>query len=135
MSLRKQVSSLVLSCCLSLFATSQDAGGLLRQPSHPFSRQKEFKSVKSHISCVCPLFCFQESYLGLYIRNTLWGAWVAQLGGADFGSGHDLAVHEFEPCVGLCAWSLEPALDSVSPSLSACLPLVLLLSPPQKINK
>ena len=36
-------------------------------------------------------------------------------------SGHDLAVCEFKPCVGLCAdsGSLEPASDSVSPSLSA----------------
>ena len=26
----------------------------------------------------------------------------------DFGSGHDLTVHEFRPCVGLCANSSEP---------------------------
>ena len=41
-----------------------------------------------------------------------WGAWVAQ--------GHDLAVCEFEPRVGLRADSSEPgaALDSVSPSVS-----------------
>ena len=31
--------------------------------------------------------------------------------------GHDLMVHEFEPCVRLCADSVEPAWDSVSPSL------------------
>ena len=26
----------------------------------------------------------------------------------DFGSGHDLTVHEFKPCIGLCAISTEP---------------------------
>ena len=42
---------------------------------------------------------------------------------SDFGSGHDLMVHEFEPHVGLhAAQSLEPALNSVSPSLSLPLP-------------
>ena len=57
-----------------------------------------------------------------------------------FGSGHDLMVCEFEPHVGLCADSseLEPASDSVSPSLSAppllmlCLSLSLSLSLFQK---
>ena len=52
----------------------------------------------------------------------MWGAWVAQ--------GHDLAVREFEPRVGLRADSSEPgaALDSVSPSLSVPPPLMLCLS-------
>ena len=27
---------------------------------------------------------------------------------SDFGSGHDLVVCEFEPCIGLCADSSEP---------------------------
>ena len=36
---------------------------------------------------------------------------------SDFGSGHDLVVRELEPHVGLCAQSLEPVSDSVSPSL------------------
>ena len=40
----------------------------------------------------------------------------------DFGSGHDLTVLEFEPHIGLCADSIEPALDSLSPSLSLPLP-------------
>ena len=43
-----------------------------------------------------------------------WGAWVAQLVKRltlDFGSGHDLAVHEIEPLVEL---SPEPAWDSLS---------------------
>ena len=36
-----------------------------------------------------------------------------------FSSGHDLTVREFEPHIGLFADSVEPALDSLSPSLSA----------------
>ena len=49
---------------------------------------------------------------------------------SDFGSGHDVSVHEFEPRVGLCADGSEPgaALDPVSPSLSAPPPLALCLS-------
>ena len=51
---------------------------------------------------------------------------------ADFGSGHDLAVCEFEPHVGLSAIRTEPALDPLSASLSAPPLLALSLS---KINK
>ena len=36
----------------------------------------------------------------------------------DFGSDHDLMVHGIEPHMGLCADSMEPAWDSLSPSLS-----------------
>ena len=39
-----------------------------------------------------------------------------------FGSGDDLSVGGFEPCIRLCADSAEPALDSVSPSLSLTAP-------------
>ena len=39
----------------------------------------------------------------------------------DFGSGLDLTVREFEPHVGLCADDVEPAWDSLSPSLSLTL--------------
>ena len=47
------------------------------------------------------------------------GSWVAlsvehQLT-LDLGSGHDLMIREFQPHVGLCAYSLEPAGDSLSP--------------------
>ena len=38
-----------------------------------------------------------------------------------FSSGHDLAVHGFEPHVGLCADGAEPAWDSLSLSLSLSL--------------
>ena len=47
---------------------------------------------------------------------------------SDFGSGHDLVVGDLQPWVGLCTDNseLEPALESVSPSLSV--PLLLTLS-------
>ena len=48
------------------------------------------------------------------------GAWVAQsvnLLALDFGSGHDLWVHEFEPHVRLWTDSTEPAWESLSLSL------------------
>ena len=51
----------------------------------------------------------------------LQGAWVAQsvkCPTLDFSSGHDLPVHEIEPCVRLCADSAEPAWDSLPLSLS-----------------
>ena len=43
-----------------------------------------------------------------------------------FGSGQDLTVLGFKPRVGLCADIVEPAWDSVSPSLP--LPHMLFLS-------
>ena len=64
------------------------------------------------------------------------GAWVAQslkhltLG---FSSGHDLMVHEFEPHIGFCADSVEPAWDSLSPSL--CPSPTCTVSVSLKINK
>ena len=41
----------------------------------------------------------------------------------DFGSGHNLMVHEIEPHVGLCADSKEPGWDIFSLSLSLSLSL------------
>ena len=48
----------------------------------------------------------------------------------DFGSCHDLTVHEFELCIGVCVDSLDLAWDSLSLplSLSASASLVLSLS-------
>ena len=66
-----------------------------------------------------------------------WGSWVARsfkhltLG---FGSGQDLTVHEFEPYLGLCANSAEPAWGSLSLSLLS-LPLPHLCSLSLKVNK
>ena len=39
----------------------------------------------------------------------------------NFGSGHDVTIHEIEPRIGLCADGAGPAWDSLSPppSLSA----------------
>ena len=58
--------------------------------------------------------------------------WVAPgwLSWSDFGSGHNLTVLSSSPMLGsvLPAQSLYPALDSVSPSLSAPPPLTLCLS-------
>ena len=54
---------------------------------------------------------------------------MGRLGGSvgwtsDFGSGHDLAVREFEPHVGLCADSSEPgACFRFCVSLSLTLPV------------
>ena len=44
----------------------------------------------------------------------------------DFGLGHDLTVHDFEPHVGLCTDSVKPVWDSLSPSLFA--PSILIVS-------
>ena len=45
----------------------------------------------------------------------------------NFGSGHDLMVHEFEPHIRLAADSVEPARDSLSLSLSLSVPPPLVL--------
>ena len=50
-----------------------------------------------------------------------------------FVSGHDLMVCEFEPHVGLRADSVDPALDSLSPFLSAP-PLLTLYASLSKIK-
>ena len=74
----------------------------------------------------------------LYFGNILhWGAWVAQLGKhltLGFGSGHDLTVCETEPHVRLHADSVEPAWDSLSPSLFLSLPHSLSFSLSLRIN-
>ena len=55
-----------------------------------------------------------------------WFKWVKRLT-PGFGSGHDLTVHESQPCFGLYAESAEPGWDSRSPSLSlSASPLVSL---------
>ena len=54
-----------------------------------------------------------------------WGAWVAQsVKLPNLGSGHDLAVPEFKPRIGLCAASSEPG---------ACFELWLALSVPSPL--
>ena len=51
-----------------------------------------------------------------------WLSWLSN--GLDFGSGQDLGVGEFKPCMGLSTDSTEPVWDSLS------LPLSLSLSAP-----
>ena len=50
----------------------------------------------------------------------------------DLSLGHDLMVREIEPCIGLCADSMEPAWDSLpffaSPPLPPPAPHALSLS-------
>ena len=67
-------------------------------------------------------------------KRTFWGSWVAESvthPAVDFSAWHDLMVCEFEPPVGLCADSTEPAWDS----LSAPPPLVPFLSLSLSQNK
>ena len=53
----------------------------------------------------------------------------------DFGSSHDVPVHEIEPHFGLCGDSAEPAWSYLSSALSAPLPLVHAHTLSLKINK
>ena len=56
------------------------------------------------------------------VKNGFLGHLGGSVGWAsDFGSGHDLTVPEFDPCVGLCADSSEPG---------ACFGFCLLISLP-----
>ena len=64
------------------------------------------------------------------------GAWVAQSVKRPTGSGHDLAVREFEPRIGLCADSSEPgACFRFCVSLYLTLPVHALFLSVSKINK
>ena len=47
--------------------------------------------------------------------------WLSWLSAWLFGSGYDLTVRGIQLHVGLRANSVEPAWDSLSPSLSACI--------------
>ena len=42
----------------------------------------------------------------------------------DYRSGRDVTIREFEPHIGFCSSSVEPAWDSLPPSLSAPPPLL-----------
>ena len=67
-----------------------------------------------------------------------WGAWVAQLAerpAPDISPGHDLMDGGIEPHGGFCADGMEPAWDSLTPSLSAPSPLPLSLSLSLSKNK
>ena len=75
--------------------------------------------------------------VGDWLSQLRWGAWEAQLVKCptpDFGSGHDLTVHEIKPHLrlALTAWSL---LGVLSLLLSLCPSPMLSLSLSLKINK
>ena len=86
------------------------------------------------------VFLILISFCSLFfpkLRNRLKGTWVTQLVKGPtlgFGAGHELTVHEFEPHIGLCSDSVEPAWDSLSPSLPLSSFLSLSLSLSLKIN-
>ena len=64
------------------------------------------------------LFIYLSIYL--FIHGHLRGSWVGQSvkhPTLDFSSGHDLTVREFKPCIRLYAGGMEPAWDSLSPSI------------------
>ena len=61
-----------------------------------------------------------EKEIRYSMKDRKRGTWVAQTVKHltfDFDSGHDLKVREFEPCIGLCANSVEPAWERLSLSL------------------
>ena len=65
------------------------------------------------------------------LKKKVRDAWVVQsvkFPTLDFSLVHDLIVGEIEPLTGLCTDSLESAWDSLSPSLSAPLPLMYMCS-------
>ena len=59
------------------------------------------------------------------MKESTWVVQSVERPTLDFSSGHDLAVCDFKPHVGLCADSAEPAWDSVFLSLSLTLPCSL----------
>ena len=86
------------------------------------------------------LYLFRETSLHFVQNNDHRGTWVApsvKCPTFGFGSGHDLTVSGFEPLIGLCTDSTEPAWDSLSPSLFAttCADTLSRLSLSLKINK
>ena len=62
------------------------------------------------------------------MRGASWVAQLVKYPTLDVGSGHDLMVRGIEPHIMLCADSVEPAWDSLSPSLSLSAPPPLAVS-------
>ena len=75
--------------------------------------------------------CVQMVGVGGFLYLKAWAAQLVECLTLDFGSGRDLTVCEFKPCLGLCADGSEPASDSLSLSLSLPLSPVLALSLPR----
>ena len=75
------------------------------------------------------------NFANLNKKNKLEGHLDGSVGEAsNFGSGHHLTIHEFQPHIKLYGVSVEPASDPLSPSLSVPPPLTLFLSL-SKLNK
>ena len=58
------------------------------------------------------LTCGLTSLVDMDSKKGCWGTWVAHSVKClivGFASGHDLMVHEFKPCIGLCTNGEEPA--------------------------
>ena len=92
----------------------------------PILYQKQQSEHSRQVPCIQsePLgFPFLHIYCVCYIKSCSFGACMAQSvkhWTLDFSSGHDHAVHEMEPGIGLCTNSTEPAWDTLS--LSTHLP-------------
>ena len=74
------------------------------------------------------MFIVDRSEIHRSTKIVLKGHLGGSVGGAsDFGSGHDLAVHEFEPHTRLTAVSLlaQSLIQILCPPLSAPLPLMV----------
>ena len=62
-------------------------------------------------------------------------AQLVKLSTLGFGSGHDLIVHEFNPCICLSAGSTEPAWHALSPSHCPFPACILSLSKTNELKK
>ena len=132
-------------CCLLLtrFTTSLDThSGSRRERVEGTAFTNSFKSTFPYYwhkhCCSLPfhLLAYLKSCFGFLLGcfsltkiHVGVPEWLSQLSAwLDFGSGHDHLACEFEPCLGLCPDSMEPAWDSLSLSLSLSLFVSLSLS-------
>ena len=92
--------------------------------------EKVIYAYKKHASI--NTLILRELNIGKY-----WGAWVAQsvkLPTLDFGSGHDIRVHEITPSCALYWWHRACLAFSLSSSISAPSLIAPSLSLSLKIN-
>ena len=86
---------------------------VLHVSEYPLTKQARAEGASFCLWCPLlehPQGCTPHHFLMSHTLGSLdRGGWVAQLvKHLIFGSGHDLAVHKFEPCFWLCADSSEP---------------------------
>ena len=78
----------------------------------PIKRHWMTEWIKKQDPSIC---CLQETLFRpkdtcrLKVKGW-WGAWVTQSVKHEFGSGHDLMVHGFKPCIGLCTYGCRACL-------------------------